>query len=265
MSLFRVRRTLHLNYSSPVSSCVRQLRVLPATRSTQNVRTVRWKSTPEPESTREWNDDFGNRVLEIKHRRLACDWKFSLEAEVELGESLSSFRETNLPPAGIGAFLLASARCDLAPEIAAIARELASNTARADLPHRICEWTHNALRYDTASGDVGATASQALVRGAGICQDSAHLMIAVCRAANLPARYVAGYLEGEGAMHAWCEVLQNNEWLAFDPTHNRRARDCVFVATGRDYRDCAPLQGRFQGAARVQLRSSCQMQRLGGG
>ena len=90
--------------------------------------------------------------------------------------------------------------------------------------------------------------------GKGVCQDYAHVMLALCRAARLPARYVSGHLFGEGGSHAWVEVVVRRPAapamvaVAFDPTHERRAEQGYFtVAVGRDYADVAPTSGTFEG------------------
>ena len=90
--------------------------------------------------------------------------------------------------------------------------------------------------------------------GSRWCQDAAHLMLALCRAAGLPARYVSGHLIGQGGTHAWVEVIVPRgpaaEAVAFDPCHGRRAgAGYLTVATGRDYRDVPPTSGTYLGAA----------------
>jgi transglutaminase-like putative cysteine protease len=83
-------------------------------------------------------------------------------------------------------------------------------------------------------------------------------MIALCRAAGLPARYVSGHMLGEGGTHAWVEVILAHATgaraVAFDPCNGRPAgRDYITVATGRDYTDVAPTSGTYVGAARGTL------------
>jgi transglutaminase-like putative cysteine protease len=80
-------------------------------------------------------------------------------------------------------------------------------------------------------------------------------MIALCRLCKLPARYVSGYLVGEGPMHAWVEVLlpskRPGEGIAwpFDPTHDRTVSlRYLTVAVGRDYADVSPTRGTFRAA-----------------
>ena len=71
----------------------------------------------------------------------------------------------------------------------------------------LCERVHCSLEYEWGITGVGTTASEALAAGRGVCQDYAHIMLAACRAAGIPARYVSGHLGGEGGSHAWVEVL----------------------------------------------------------
>jgi transglutaminase-like putative cysteine protease len=105
---------------------------------------------------------------------------------------------------------------------------------------------------------IDTTAAEALAGGRGVCQDSAHVMIALGRAAGLPARYVSGHLLGEGGTHAWVEVVvadpDGARAVGFDPCNGRRTdRAYLTVATGRDYADVAPTSGTYVGAARGTL------------
>ena len=112
------------------------------------------------------------------------------------------------------------------------------------------------MRYQTGATQVGTTAAKAFEKGAGACQDYAHVMLSLCRLAGLPARYISGYLPGEGQMHAWVEVLlpvgshKIPTWVAYDPTHQRRCDErYIAVAIGRDYQDIAPTSGYYLGAS----------------
>jgi transglutaminase-like putative cysteine protease len=112
------------------------------------------------------------------------------------------------------------------------------------------------MTYTPGVTCVHTTAAEAVAGRAGVCQDYAHVMLAVCRAAGVPARYVSGHLVGEGGSHAWVEVVvppsageTRARAFAFDPTHDRHAgHDYITVAVGRDYTDVAPTSGTFVGA-----------------
>src|SRR4029453_13301675 len=111
---------------------------------------------------------------------------------------------------------------------------------------------HATLTYQHGATNVRTTAAEALAAGRGVCQDAAHIMVALCRAAQLPARYVSGHLLGQGGTHAWVEVIVPHHEAAmavpFDPSHNRRTDNgYVTVAVGRDYADVAPTSGSYVG------------------
>jgi transglutaminase-like putative cysteine protease len=133
----------------------------------------------------------------------------------------------------------------------------AAATGAVDLAERACTWTRHALTYRHGVTSVATTAADAVAGGEGVCQDYAHTMLALCREAGVPARYVSGHLIGEGGSHAWVEVVvtdpadaatRRTVAIAFDPTHERRAERGYFtVAVGRDYADVAPTSGTFEG------------------
>jgi transglutaminase-like putative cysteine protease len=104
------------------------------------------------------------------------------------------------------------------------------------------------LEYSTNTTNTTTTASEALKLGAGVCQDFAHLLIALCRCAGIAARYVAGFMEGEGYTHAWVEYYDDGYWKAIDPTHNRLIdTGYVKLSHGRDFDDCSIERGVFSG------------------
>jgi transglutaminase-like putative cysteine protease len=258
----RTTRVLRVLYPAPVSRCVRQLRVFPPPqRGPQRVLELEWNCAPEPDAAREYFDEFGNRVLELRHRCIEREFRFDMTLRTaRSGDEIAP--ELNLPPTGRGAFLLPSMLCERSAAILRRAEEL-QQSGRATLPE-LCALAHGALEYREGATDTATSGTQALQGGGGVCQDYAHLMIALCRALRIPARYVAGYNPAEGRMHAWVEALKDGAWQAWDPTHNRRTRrDCVFVACGRDFRDVAPHTGSYRGAARARLESHCQTEVIG--
>jgi transglutaminase-like putative cysteine protease len=106
----------------------------------------------------------------------------------------------------------------------------------------------------------------------GVCQDFTHVMIGMCRAIGIPARYVSGYLYsgshgslvGAQASHAWCEVyLPHGGWVGFDPTNATLADSrYVKVAVGRDYDDVTPIQGTYHGSGHNWMEVSVMVERI---
>jgi len=95
--------------------------------------------------------------------------------------------------------------------------------------------------------------------GNGVCQDHAHLMLALCRARGLPARYVSGYVDvgevSDAASHAWVDVwLEDAGWVAVDVSHACFASEKYCrVAVGRDYETAAPVRGMRVGGGEEEL------------
>ena len=104
------------------------------------------------------------------------------------------------------------------------------------------------ILYKSGSTGVLTTAEDALKNGAGVCQDYSHMLIALLRKANIPARYVVGMMVGEGETHAWVEVLYNGLWYGVDPTNNRLAdENYIIISRGRDFADCGINRGLLTG------------------
>ena len=140
-------------------------------------------------------------------------------------------------------------------------RRLDPLTAARELSHAIYE------AFDYQPGVTGADSpiDHAIEEGRGVCQDFAHIMIAICRGWGIPARYVSGYLYRErgethdrsdaDASHAWVEVfLPSVRWVGFDPTNDIPAGERhICVAIGRDYADVPPSRGVFKGESESEL------------
>jgi transglutaminase-like putative cysteine protease len=129
------------------------------------------------------------------------------------------------------------------------------------------EGIYKLFAYVPNSTKVDSPIEEALQSRQGVCQDFAHIMIALVRPLRIPCRYVSGYLfhseaeDGrrdrslEGASHAWVEALVPRlGWTAFDPTNNLIGGDRhIRVAIGRDYADVPPTRGVYKGEARSEL------------
>lgn len=260
----QTKRTIQVTYNSAVRDCRRSLCVLPPQeRAGQVVLHEEWVCEPPADTSDTVNDDFGNRFLHLSHK--VIEQTFSLDLELETSHAdVPVEKSVGMPPNGIGAFLLPSALCDWTREIEGIGQKLSAKLAdMEDKAEAFCNFAFERVEYAPGTTRTETRASQTLENRRGVCQDHAHLMISLCRAAKIPARYVSGYLPGEGAMHAWAEVLIDDCWIGFDPTHNRRVRpDYVFVACGRDFRDCASITGSYRGRAQARLTSHCKTEIL---
>lgn len=108
--------------------------------------------------------------------------------------------------------------------------------------------THRQLTYTPNVTTMQTTAMEVFCSRRGVCQDYAHLMIALCRMAGMAARYVCGLMVGEGVTHAWVEVHDGQCWYAFDPTNDTAiASGYIKLAHGRDAMDCPVSRGTYIG------------------
>ncbi len=102
--------------------------------------------------------------------------------------------------------------------------------------------------YKSGATDINTTADQALKIKCGVCQDYAHIFIALSRYFNIPARYVAGILKGTGETHAWAEFYDNGIWKGIDVTNNKLVDDTYLkLSHGRDFGDCGINRGLLIG------------------
>lgn len=94
-----------------------------------------------------------------------------------------------------------------------------------------------------------------LLRHKGVCQDFSHLLITLLRLNNIPARYVAGFIDGEGESHAWVEAHIDGYWRGFDPTNGimLEHQPYIKIAHGRDFMDCRLNRGVFIGKSQQHL------------
>jgi YD repeat-containing protein len=274
-----IEQSFRYDYDGPVKSLRQRLVIIPPARhGSQYLRGHLLEVTGA--RARRWlrRDAHGNLVAWVRSEDVTQAVEFRLVAVVE--------RVRDDGPAVLDAGALRDPRLLRPTRLTAAdgrLRALAADLA-SDLPpdagtpeqraERISAAVHSALRYAGGVTSVRTTAAEALAIGSGVCQDFAHVMLALCHLAELPARYVSGHLLGQGGTHAWVEVLvpeahgdtapeahggtlpeqRGAVAVPFDPCNGRRAGSgYVTVATGRDYADVAPTSGSYVGKARGRL------------
>ena len=134
--------------------------------------------------------------------------------------------------------------------LCSFAERLHIRSGAPDEAEAVMRAVYGAISYQPGATGVQTTAAEAFSLGRGVCQDYAHIMLALLRVSNVPCRYVAGMLLGEGKSHAWVEVLHDGRWTAYDPTNCLVVSDGhIKLSHGRDARDCAINRGVFRGGA----------------
>ncbi|HKT06038.1 MAG TPA: transglutaminase family protein [Rugosimonospora sp.] len=155
-------------------------------------------------------------------------------------------------------------------------RELAAGVTAGASPReaarRLADWVRDTVAYVPGSTGVQTGAQEAWELRKGVCQDIAHLTVALLRARGIPARYVSGYLHPkkdavpdetvEGQSHAWVEWWCGG-WEGYDPTNGvPTGKRHVLVARGRDYTDVTPLKGIYNGPPSSHLGVKVEVTRL---
>jgi transglutaminase-like putative cysteine protease len=250
------------DYAQPVHQLRHRLVVLPPARHGNQhlrARSLAVSGADVRRSTR--RDAHGNTVVRLNADRVERQVHFQLTALVE---RVRADGITHLPAAALtDPRLLRPTRLTAADtRLRELAWQLGRDEASPlELADQICRRVHSAISYEHGVTSVETTAAQALAGARGVCQDAAHVMLALCHLLALPARYVSGHLLGQGGTHAWVEVVTAHADHAiatpFDPCHGRPgSARYVTVATGRDYKDIAPTSGTFVGATGGSLTTS---------
>jgi len=142
------------------------------------------------------------------------------------------------------------------------------NTTEAVL--KLASAVQDTIAYRPGETNFATTAAQSFALKSGVCQDHAHVMLGLCRASGIPARYVSGYFFAEEspnlASHAWidfCSDIEHGIWQSVDITHaclvdTRHIR----LAIGRDYYSAAPVKGVRSGGGGEELSASISIQQI---
>ncbi len=130
-----------------------------------------------------------------------------------------------------------------------LGRSVAMEGSHLDIAVGLSHLIYSEMKYRTGVTSVATTAADALEIREGVCQDFSHLLLSLCRERGVTARYVMGYLMGQGETHAWVEVWSDGAWYGIDPTHDLLIGNegYIKVAHGRDAADCSVVRGMRRG------------------
>jgi transglutaminase-like putative cysteine protease len=260
-SAYLLEQTFRYEYPAPIRNLDHRLVVIPPERFGDQLRLDHHLEVGG-RGVRVENqvDRFGNVVVAVSAPRIAASVEFTARVSLER----HSGEPNRLEDGWLGdGYLLEPTRLTVPDARIRRAAEKLGASAPWGLPlaESINDWVYQSMTYQYGVSGVRTTAAQALSIGRGVCQDYAHLMLAVCRACHLPSRYVSGHLIGEGGTHAWVEVVLpihdgTGDAIAwtFDPTHaSRGGLNYVTIAVGGDYHDVAPTSGTYQAPVRGTL------------
>ncbi|MGN0482170.1 MAG: transglutaminase domain-containing protein [Lachnospiraceae bacterium] len=239
---------LKISFSQPVTNHRFTVRSFPVSDERQEILELHEKIFPNF-FLEEGLDSFGNRCVygsaDEAHQLFEVEVKG--KAKVGLSPYTQSLREYEA-----GVFRSPSKFTHMGPKLKELydSIPIMRNECNLDKSRKIMEAVHGAIEYCSGSTNIYTNAEQALEGGRGVCQDYSHVMLALCRHAGIPCRYVVGMLIGEGASHAWVEIYDTKRWFGFDPTNLLEVTDShIKLSSGRDYADCLLNRGIFSGGA----------------
>ena len=260
---FLFHQRFQYDYPGPIRALQQRLVVIPVERyGAQRLCSHRLTATPAPCASRSTTDAFGNHVVEVDVPEAGASVVFEVVMTIE--HDARRHGDAWCTAEAARRFLDPTRLTAPDASITHMARLLRAQAHDpADLARRVHGWVANAMRYEAGVTTVQTTAAEALALRRGMCQDYAHVMLAICRAVGLAARYVSGHLLGEGGSHAWVEVLlphgEGYGAQAYDPTNGHRCHmGYTTVAVGRDYGDVSPVSGVYTAPYAGQL--SCSKQ-----
>lgn len=246
-----IRHATRYRYDEPVRYSAQSLRLTPCSSAGQDV--LRWAvEAPGIDKAATFVDGFGNKVQLITVTEAHQEITIAVDGEVETSDTAGVLQ--GLKEVAPRALFLRHTELTRPDEaIAALTVDLDGEDTVQRM-HDLMSRIRARVAYRVGETHSETTAAEALARGAGVCQDHAHLFIAAARHLGLPARYVSGYLwatEGEPgeAQHAWAEAhIENLGWVGFDVS-NGICPDAhyVRVACGLDYTYAAPVRGSRRG------------------
>ena len=258
---YQITQSFRYEYPAPIRDLSHRLVVIPPERFGDQ-RRLRHRVSAGIDGVRfeSRQDRFGNVIVDAFASHVSSAIEFLAEVSVERSSLVP-----NRLPAGWqkDAYLLEPSRLTAADARIERAADELAESAEWGLPlaDRINDWVYQSMTYKGGITGVRTTAAEALAQGYGVCQDYAHIMLAICHSAELPARYVSGHLVGQGGTHAWVEVVLpvddgSGDAIAwtFDPTHaSRGGLEYVTIAVGADYSDVAPTSGTYVSRAAGRL------------
>jgi transglutaminase-like putative cysteine protease len=272
---YTVHHVTRFRYSVPITESIMQVRLQPRSDGFQRCLDFNLSTSPKSQIMSH-RDDLGNRVhhfdIPNRHSHLTITAKAMVEVttQPELPSALNPDAWDKLDAMNAHDEywdMLSPSHFVRSSELLQdLVREL--DVRRRDDPLTLLRSLNTAIYeqfdYVKLNTRVDSPIDDALRIRRGVCQDFAHIMLALAREVQIPCRYVSGYLFYQpdkrdrsvgGATHAWIEaLLPDLGWIGFDPTNNTIATEGhIRVAIGRDYADVPPTRGVFHGKADSEL------------
>lgn len=239
---------MQIDYSEPVSKCNYTIKCIPKDNNRQKVGTLKIDMFPKSIYS-EGKDGFKNKQIYGLNDVAHSTFFFRITGNVQTG--LGDYEECYdedldmvfKHPHGLNV----SGPC-LKKYFKKLSLDLIFITDIYSKAIHIMNRLHDDYKYEKFVTNVNTSAEEAFSMGKGVCQDYAHILIALFHQAGISARYVTGLIIGEGESHGWVEFLYEGKWYGIDPTNNKVVTDeYIKIGVGRDASDCMINRGIMHG------------------
>ena len=262
----KISHTTDYQLTEPTKYGLQQLRITPTTNALQTVKEWRVEMIGGKLETH-YTDEHGALVHLASIEPEKTDLKIFAEGEVETIDASGVFgKQIGFMPVWL--YQHSTPLTRIGQGIRALVRSL-DLTDKDDISrlHELCAAILRDIPYETGRTNVETSAEDAILEGAGVCQDHAHIFIAAARHMGFPARYVSGYLmmndrEMQDAGHAWAEAYVEGLGLVGFDVSNEICPDDRYVrlAVGLDYSEAAPVSGMTWGQGGASMKVMVQVQ-----
>jgi len=252
VSILNFTYKMEIGYEKDVGKCHFTIKCIPKEDARQQLLEMELSIFPQT-SYCFGEDSFGNRQLYGSESEPHKQFVFEISGRVKI---IQTDFEEQAREENVGIFRFPYGKCVAGPGLIKYFHSLGPSgyTEAYDICMDVMHRLHKDFSYKPGITNFNTTAEEAWSLAGGVCQDYAHIYIALLRMYKIPARYVCGLMIGEGASHAWVEALCENRWVPFDPTNDCRVlNDYIKLGHGRDASDCAINRGlMWNGGAQSQ-------------
>lgn len=278
MPKFKIRHITHYKYDDPVRDSANQIMLYPVKGDYQEVlkHDILVSGQPTIDThTDYYGNEIGTFTQAQPHHELIIDSRLTVVTTPR------RMPEDNTPSevqwneleriGGQLQFLdfLKQEKFEALPEVQnLIAQEHKLHSTPLQSAQHFSAYIYQNFAYKKGITTVESTLDEIWKIKTGVCQDFAHILLAILRLMNIPSRYVSGYIcpkkngmRGEGATHAWVEAyIPFYGWLGLDPTNNCLVDQThVKLAVGKNFSDCSPVRGTYRGTSNHSLDVSVQV------
>ena len=261
----KIRHRTEYRYETPVRYSIQELHLTPP--STTGQKVGKWKIATPIKATNSI-DSFGNLCSIFVQESPYTSMMIEAEGDVQTQDAFEFSDDEN----AVSPYYLLQ-QTNLTEPTTEMLEYFSSKLPKKntiDQVLKLAEAVRESITYSPGQTNFATTAAQSFAMKSGVCQDHAHIMLSLCRASNIPARYVSGYFFAEEspnlASHAWidyCSDIDTGIWTSVDITHacltdSRHIR----LAIGRDYYSVAPVKGVRSGGGGEELSANISIAQL---